>query len=259
MNLKSLTLVLLVLFSSPVANAQKNVLPKNKSGATLNGKIIEKGTTKPVEYVTVKLMVKADSTFIAGCITDGSGNFSLKNVSANEYYVEYSSLGFKPSRSMPFNVSVPKGVFNLGTLELSTQSQVLNEVVVTGERKMFNNAIDRKVFNIERDMLSQSGAVTDLLQNIPSVEVGIDGNVSLRGSENVMILINGKTSMLTMANRADILSQLPANTVDRIEVITNPSAKYKPDGTSGIINIVLKKNTNTGLNGTLVANAGNRS
>ena len=229
-------------FSRPcIHQVRKPTLPKIKSGISLNGKIIEQGTNKPVEFVTVKLIVKADSTFISGCITDAAGSFSLKNVPINDYYIEYSSIGFKPSRSKPFTVTSAKGNLNLGTLELSTDSQLLNEVVVTGQRQMFNNSIDRKVFNIERDMLSQSGAVTDLLQNIPSVGVGIDGNVSLRGSENVMILINGKTSMLTMANRADILSQLPANTVDRIEVITNPSAKYKPDGTSGIINIVLKK------------------
>jgi outer membrane receptor protein involved in Fe transport len=259
MKLKSFILVLLVLLIYLTSSAQKTVLPKIKGGATLNGKIIEKGTTRPVEFVTIKLMVKADSTFIAGCISDGSGSFSLSNIPANDYYIEYSSIGFKASKSKPFNVATPKGNLNVGTLEISTQTQVLNEVVITGERKMFNNSIDRKVFNIERDMLSQSGAVTDLLQNIPSVSVSLDGNVSLRGSENVMILINGKTSMLTMMNRADILSQLPANTVDRIEVITNPSAKYKPDGTSGIINIVLKKNTTSGLNGSLAANAGNRS
>lgn len=259
MNLKSFYLVFLVLISSLASSGQKSVMQKNKSGVTLNGKIIEKNTNKPVEFVTVKLVIKTDSTFIAGCITDGTGSFSLKNVPVNDYYIEYSSIGFKPSRSKSFNVSSPKGNFNLGILELSTESRLLNEVVITGERKMFNNAIDRKVFNVEKDMLSQSGAVTDLLQNIPSVSVGIDGNVSLRGSENVMILINGKTSMLSAANRADILSQLPANTVDRIEVITNPSAKYKPDGTSGIINIVLKKSINPGLNGSIVANAGNRS
>lgn len=259
MNQKSTYLVILVLLCTLITFGQNTVLPKVKSGITLNGKIIEKGTSKPVEFVTVKLIVKKDSTFIAGCITDAAGSFSLKNVAVNDYYIEYSSIGFKPSRSQPFNVTTAKGNLNIGSLELSTESQLLNEVVVTGERKMFNNSIDRKVFNIERDMLSQSGAVTDLLKNIPSVDVGIDGNVSLRGSENVMILINGKTSMLTMANRADILSQLPANTVDKIEVITNPSAKYKPDGTSGIINIVLKKNTSSGLNGSIVVNGGNRS
>src|ERR1035437_1958434 len=203
MNRKSIYLVFLVLLGSVATFGQSPALPKNKSGISLNGKIIEKGTNKPVEFVTVKLVVKKDSTFFAGCITDDAGSFSLKNVPINDYYVEYSSIGVKPSRSKPFNVTTPKGNLNLGNLELSTESQLLNEVVVTGQRQMFNNAIDRKVFNIERDMLSQSGAVTDLLQNIPSVEVGIDGNVSLRGSENVMVLINGKTSMLTMANRAD--------------------------------------------------------
>src|ERR1035437_9000108 len=105
--------------------------------------------------------------------------------------------------------------------------------------------------------MSKTGSVSELLQNVPSVQVDIDGNVSLRGSDNVMILINGKPSALMGANRAAVLQQMPANTIEKIEIITNPSAKYKPDGTSGIINIVLKKNKSLGLNGSVALNAGN--
>ena len=114
-------------------------------------------------------------------------------------------------------------------------------MTVTSQRTTFINSIDRKVYNVQQDILSKTGSASDLLQNIPSVQVDIDGTVSLRGSENVLILLNGKTSPLMGKNRAEVLQQMPANSIERIEVITNPSAKYKPDGTSGIINIVLKK------------------
>src|ERR1035437_1409632 len=122
MNRKSIYLVLLVLLVSLTSYSQKPILPKIKSGISLNGKVIEKGTNKPVEFVTVKLIVKKDSTFIAGCITDAAGSFSLKNVAINDYFIEYSSIGFKPSRSQPFNVTTARGNLNLGTLELSTES-----------------------------------------------------------------------------------------------------------------------------------------
>ena len=112
---------------------------------------------------------------------------------------------------------------------------------VTGRQREFNNSIDRKVYSVGNDIRSSTGAASDLLQNIPSVEVDVDGNVSLRGSDNVLILIDGRTSTLMGRSRADVLAQLPADSIDKIEVITNPSAKYKPDGTAGIINIVMKK------------------
>jgi outer membrane receptor protein involved in Fe transport len=141
---------------------------------------------------------------------------------------------------------------------LSNSTQQLNEVVVTGKKPMLNTSIDRKVYNVDQDIMSKSGAASDILKNIPSVEVDIDGNVSLRGSGDVMILINGRPSPLMGKNRAEVLQQIPASSIERIEVITNPGARYRPDGTSGIINIVLKKNNKAGINGMLIANAGNR-
>jgi len=134
----------------------------------------------------------------------------------------------------------------------------LDEVTVTSNKIMLSNSIDRKTYNVQQDILSKTGSASDLLQNIPSVQVDIDGNVSLRGSENVLILINGKTSPLMGKTRAEVLQQMPASSIDRIEVITNPSAKYKPDGTAGIINIVLKKDSGSGLNGGITGNIGNQ-
>jgi outer membrane receptor protein involved in Fe transport len=133
----------------------------------------------------------------------------------------------------------------------------LDEVTVTARREALLNSIDRKVYNVGKDILSASGSASDLLQNVPSINVDIDGNVSLRGSDNVLILINGRTSPMMGANRAAVLEQMPAESIERIEVITNPSAKYKPDGTAGIINLVLKKKHDPGFSGSFSANVGN--
>ncbi len=146
---------------------------------------------------------------------------------------------------------------NLGKLYINETTTSLGEISVTAQRSTFVNSIDRKTFNVGQDVMSKTGSVSDLLQNVPSVQVDIDGNVSLRGMGNVMFLINGKPSALMGTNYAAVLQQMPANSIDKIEIITNPSAKYKPDGTSGIINIVLKKDKNLGLNGLVSMNAGN--
>jgi outer membrane receptor protein involved in Fe transport len=146
---------------------------------------------------------------------------------------------------------------DLGKLYISESTTILGDISVTAQRSTFVNSIDRKTFNVGQDVMSKTGSVSELLQNVPSVQVDIDGNVSLRGSDNVMFLINGKPSSLMGTNRAAVLQQMPASSIEKIEIITNPSAKYKPDGTSGIINIVLKKDKSLGLNGQASVNAGN--
>ena len=168
-------------------------------------------------------------------------------------------MGYRESISEVFTLSKKNLSYDAGTILLRESSVKLNEVTVTSQKEMFNSAIDRKVYNVQKDIVSATGTVSDLLQNIPSIQVDVDGNVTLRGSSNMQILIDGKTSPLMASSSADILQQIPASSVDKIEVITNPSAKYKPDGTAGIINIVLKKDSNNGLNGSLGANAGNSS
>ena len=141
---------------------------------------------------------------------------------------------------------------------MQSDAKALDAVTVISKKATLNTSIDRKVYNVDQDIMSKSGTVSDLLKNIPSVEVDIEGQVSLRGSADVLILINGKPSPLMGKSRAEILQSIPANTIERIEVITNPSARYRPDGTSGIINIVLKKNVKRGWSGTVTANAGNK-
>ncbi len=145
------------------------------------------------------------------------------------------------------------------TVTDSISAGQLGEVVVQGRRSTYAQHLDKRVFNVGTDLMSASGSVSDLMRNIPSVQVDVDGNVSLRGNENVSILIDGKPSTLMNARiRADALRQIPASEIEKIEVITNPSAQYKPDGVSGIINLVMKKEKQQGLSGSIAANVGTR-
>lgn len=224
--------------------------------SSIKGCIIEKSTGSPLEFATIIVKNKKDSIY-AQSVTDKNGVFSLKDIPKGEYKLSYSFIGYDKSDSVRVVILTGHSRVDLGRLYISETTKSLGQVEVVGQRSTFVNSIDRKTFNVGQDLMSKSGSVSDLMQNIPSVQVDIDGNVSLRGSENVTILVDGKPSAMMNLNRAAVLQQMPASSIEKIEIITNPSAKYKPDGTSGIINIVLKKNKTLGLNGVLTANVGN--
>ncbi len=232
---------------------------QGRSSGTVSGVVKADSTNRPLEFVNVILLNQADSAIVTGTVTDSKGKFEISNIPVGEYFLTYSLLGFKEIHPSQFRMDSKRPALNIGTVLMTETTVNLGGVTVTSQRVTFNTAIDRKVFNVQQDIMSKTGTASDLLQNIPSVQVDIDGVVSLRGSTNVLMLINGKPSPLMGASRAEVLQQMPASSIERIEVITNPSAKFKPDGTSGIINIVMKKDVNTGLNGNLTANAGNRS
>jgi len=229
-----------------------------KSGqGIISGIIVEKISGKPLEFASVVLMNSKDTTKFFGTATGSNGEFSFGKIPDGEYRLIYSFVGCEKVELPNLKIDENQAVQDLGKLEISESNISLGEVEVTGKKSTFVNSIDRKTFNVGEDLMSKAGSVSDLLQNIPSLQVDIDGVVSLRGSENVTILINGKPSAMMNLNSAAALQQIPANSIDKIEVITNPSAKFKPDGTSGIINIVLKKNKTLGLNGNITTNVGN--
>ncbi len=230
---------------------------QSRSVGMLSGLVTSESNNQPLEFVNVVLFDRVDSALVSGAVTDKKGKFEIGSIPFGEYYLKYSLLGYKESRSAPFTIDSRHEEISLGTVSLIETPLALDEVAVTSSRITLNTSIDRKVYNVESDIMSKTGSASELLQNIPSIQVDIDGNVSLRGSTNVLILLNGKPSPLLGSNRAEVLEQMPANSIEKIEVITNPSAKYKPDGTSGIINIVLKKAVNTGLNGNVSGNVGN--
>jgi outer membrane receptor protein involved in Fe transport len=224
----------------------------------VGGTVKDKATGRGLEFVNVSVLQGPDSAVVTGAVTGRGGAFDIPGLPAGAYVCKFSLLGYRTAHSASFRVDAQHPAAALGVVALEEAPVSLDEVVVTKEKLLYNNAIDRKVYNVGQDIAAKTGSASDVLQNVPSVEVDVEGNVSLRGSPNVLILINGKNSPLMGQNRAEVLQQLPASALERIEVITNPSAKYKPDGSSGIINLVLKKNTDLGFNGSLGANAGNQ-
>ncbi|MGB8192064.1 MAG: TonB-dependent receptor, partial [Chitinophagaceae bacterium] len=225
---------------------------------SVSGTVTDKVSGRPVEFASILLVQLPDSTE-TGTVTDKKGKFLIEKVQPGTYIVRCSFIGFGFIQTSSFTIDANTPQHIVAPIQLVNDAKSLTDVTVVGKRATLNTAIDRKVYNVEQDIMSRAGSVSDILKNIPSVEVDIDGNVNLRGSGDVMILINGKPSTLMGRSRAEILQQLPANSIERIEVITNPSARYRPDGTSGIINIVLKKNIRNGFNGSITANAGNRN
>jgi len=244
--------IILLLF---IANT---VVGETKGTGKITGLIVEKGNDTPVEYASIQLLKITDHSPVEGTTSDPKGNFSISNVAFGEYSLAISFMGFEKLELPNIRLTKEQSTVNLGRILLEASTIAVEEVTVQGKRSTYKQTIDKKVFNVGTDLTSSSGSVSDLMQNVPSLQVDMEGNVSLRGSENVQILINGKPSALMGKNRAEVLQQLPANSVERIEVITNPSAKYKPDGTSGIINLILKKDRKDGFNGTFTANTGNK-
>ncbi len=234
-----------------------NLSAQQTGQCSVAGIIIEKTTNTPLEFASVIIKSITDSTLYQGTVTGKKGEFTFDKLAYGNYSIVYSFIGFDKVETPVFSLNAKRNKSDLGKLYIAESATMLGDVSVTAQRSTFTNSIDRRTFNVGQDVMSKTGSVSELLQNVPSVQVDIDGNVSLRGSDNVMFLINGKPSSLMGTNRAAVLQQMPASSIEKIEVITNPSAKYKPDGTSGIINIVLKKDKNLGLNGQASVNAGN--
>jgi hypothetical protein len=236
-----------------------SLFAQGRNGGTISGVVREDSTNRPLVFVNVVLFNQADSTIVTGKVTDENGRYQFDNVSAGVYILRYSLLGYGKKRSSRFTIDTARNAFDAGTVFLKESAVRLNEVTVTADKPLFSNSVDRKVYNVRQDILSKTGSISELLENVPSVQVDIDGTVSLRGSTAVQILINGKVSPLLGVSSGDALQQMPASQVERIEVITNPSAKFTPEGTSGIINIVMKKDAELGVNGSATANVGNSS
>lgn len=217
------------------------------------GKVTEGTTNSAVEYATVTLYRAADSVMIDGVITDAAGAFEFKKLEPGEYNVIVSFMGYRKVLVQGIRIDEKNSTKDIGTVTLKPNVTDLNEVEIVAEKPLVEYKIDRKVVNVDQQLQAQGGTAVDVLERIPSVSTDLDGNVALRGSTSFTVLIDGKPSILT---GSDALNQIPASTIDRIEIITNPSAKYDPDGTAGIINIITKKNSLKGLSGIVNLSAG---
>ncbi len=224
----------------------------------VSGIVFDPTSGKPVEFATVVVKCKADGQSVRFGATDAKGRFELEAIPAGDFLLAYALVGGAREATVAFSIDGRQRAINLGRLPLNGEAAVqLEKVEVSARQEAFYNSIDRKVYNVDKDIQSLTGSASDLLQNVPSVQVDIEGNVSLRGDNNVLILINGKTSTMMGRNRAAVLEQMPADGIEKIEVITNPSAKFKPDGTAGIINLTLKKKQESGSFGSVRTAVGN--
>lgn len=213
----------------------------------VTGTVVNKESGEPMDFVTVQIFnSRTGKPLQITATTDEAGNFTLTNVPDGSYVVKITNVG---SVNQERPVKIAGADIKLGRISLADDTKVLQEVVVEGIKSQMRFELDKKVFSVDANIASAGQSASELLESIPSVEVDQDGEVSLRGDSSVTIWINGKDSGLTADNRAQILEQIPGESIDRIEVITNPSAKYSPEGTSGIINIILKKDRRGGYFG----------
>ncbi len=241
-------LIIIIILMTTIAFAQdrQGVRGHRSVGGSITGHVYDSAQKTPIEYATVILFSQNDSTQIGGISTDQDGDFSLDRIKPGRYYLKINFLGYEATTIDTISVSPGNREINLGEISLTQAALVVEDIQVTAERPTFGYKIDRKVINVSQLQTAISGTAVDILENAPSVSVDIEGNVKLRGSANFTVLIDGRPSILD-AN--DALEQIPASTIDNIEIITNPSAKYDPDGTSGIINVVTKKDELKGISG----------
>jgi len=232
-------IVALLMFNFQFLNAQQST---DKSSVKISGKIIEKKTNAPIPYASVALVDSENKKTIAGAVADLNGDFTITGVPVGKYFLQTSYMGFSATESNPILVNGDKSVINLGEIALEEVAVNLKEVTVQGQRSLIEERVDRTIYNAENDRTTIGGDATDVLRRVPMLSVDLDGNVSMRGSSNILVLINGRQSAIVASNIADALKQIPAEEIKTVEVITSPSAKYDAEGTGGVINIITKKN-----------------
>ncbi len=240
-------LIIVLLFTTLFSLAQQGEVA---SKIKITGKVVEKISKQPLEYATVTFLLPNNPKPIAGGITNPKGEFEIE-VKPGTYDIKIEFISFKIAEIKQKNLQKST---SLGLISLDEDANQLNEVVIRSEKTTVEIKLDKKVYNVGSDLMVKGGTVSDVLDNIPSVSVDVEGNVSLRGNENVRVLIDGKPS--NAINIAEALRLIPADAIEKVEVITNPSARYDAEGGGGLLNIILKKGKNQGLNGTIIASTG---
>lgn len=249
---KFFSLLFLGLISTLFAQRPQGGGPGNFSKLKLTGIVVDKETQKPLEYTTISLINKRFPERIQGGITDAKGNFNLE-VFPGQYTISIEYIGFD---KINIENKVLRENEDLGRIELEIAAETLQEVELVGERTEVEIRLDKRIYNVGKDITVRGGSVADVLDNVPSVSVDVEGNIALRGNENVRILINGKPSGLVGLSGPQGLRSLPAESIEKVEVVTSPSARYEASGTAGILNIILKKEELEGFNGSFILNGG---
>jgi len=241
-------ILLFALFCYGALFANYSVFPSDLKDGSITGKVLDKGLQQPIAYAAIVIKSEDGSETITGGITEEDGTFKITKLPEGILTFEIQFIGYK-THSQKITISKDKKKIDLGTLVLEEEAEQLSGVEVVGERTTIEQKIDRKVVNVGKDLTTAGATAADIMNNIPSVSVDQQsGELSLRGNSNVRVMVDGKLSNVPVAQ---LLRQLPSTSIKSIELITNPSAKYNPEGMSGIINIVLHKNANIGFNGTI--------
>ena len=232
--------------------------PVVQGSGKLTGTVLDAANKQPVPFATVALLNAAGKP-VDGSVADDKGKFSIGGIAAGSYTVQVSFIGYKTLEKPGVTFTEAGETQNLGTIALASTAQQIGEVVVQGQRSLVEEKVDRTVYNAEKDETTRGGDATDVLKRVPLLSVDLDGNVSLRGSSNIRVLINNKPSTIAASNVADALKQIPADQIKSVEVITSPSAKYDAEGSGGIINIITKKDNLQGKTLDLRTSVGFRS
>jgi len=225
----------------------------DSDGGKIIGRIVDNETNQPIARANVNVVSAADSSIVTGGITDNSGRFEINILRQGNYFVRVNYVGYSPYISGSFNVSRENREIDLKTINLKISSAQTDVIDVVGERQMIEYSHGKRIFHVDKNLAAAGGTAIDVLKNIPSVNVDVDGNISLRGTSNFRVLLNGRPTSLPVTV---LMEQLPAESVESIEIITNPSARYEAEGMGGIINVILKKNREQGLNGLASINIG---
>ena len=222
---------------------------------TISGKVTDEATGNPLQFANVAIFKEQDSSLVTGGVTEADGSFKIK-IAPGDYYVRIQFVTYSPKIFSGVKINRNNPNQNFGEIILAPANTELEEIVVQAERTQMQLQLDKKVYNVGKDLSNLGGSASDLLANLPSVSVDVEGNVELRGSTSVKVLIDGKPSGLVGLSSTDALRQMQGNMIETVEIITNPSARYDAEGMAGIINIILKKDTRKGVNGSFQVNTG---
>ena len=250
---KSITIITSFLLAVLFAFTASASEPVVKVNGVVKGMVRDAQSNQPIEYATVAVFKTGDDKPVNGTITDDKGFFSMTGIDAGVYKVTISFIGYEAKTVAKIEITSKKREVMMGKITLKPATQDLGEVNVVSDRAPIQYKIDKKVVNVSQMHSAASGTATDILENVPSVSVDVEGTVSLRGSTSFTVLIDNKPTIL---EASDVLSQIPASAIENIEIITNPSAKYDPEGSAGIINIITKKNRLQGISGLANINLG---
>jgi Outer membrane cobalamin receptor protein len=222
-------------------------------GGVIRGYVSDASTKLPIEYATIAIFQHSQTAPLTGTITENSGRFRVAGLTDGIFDIEVTFMGYHSRKFEKIEINKTQSSIDLGEIKLAPSTESIKQVDVVATRNSVEYKIDKKVVTVSKQLSSASMSAVEVLENVPSVKVDLEGNVSLRGSTSFTVLIDGRP---TIMEASDALKQIPASSIENIEIITNPSVKYSPDGTAGIINIILKKNRMEGIQGQISANVG---